>query len=510
MDKKRPLRMLSASPGPSRAPLHKRELDESSTPMERPLKRQRPECQSDSQPTSSSPSSAALMNEVSPSATLLAPIPYPLPKSLSKPWKVIYSERLIIERNWRRGRHTVRTLQGHKDGVMCLQFSETLSHPSFPILITGSYDRTARVWNMETGAELQCLRGHTRAVRALQFDEVKLITGSMDHSIRVWDWRSGRCIRTLMGHTEGVVCLNFDSNVLASGGVDTTVKVWNLRTGEAFILRGHRDWVNSVQLWDSTGASSQLSSTTSVFDSLPAGHPLPSSTPSAPQMDPGKMLFSASDDGTIRLWDLTLRTCVRQFTGHVSQVQSLKLLVVDEGCDRVRGPSHSSNVETTESDGLVSDSASGVDGIDLHPVSDSPPPHMPTLSSSSQQTNITSSLSPSPTKFPAEKRKTILISGSLDNTIKVWDIDTAKVTTTLFGHIEGVWSVAGDELRLVSGSHDRTVKVSLTSLVGCGMTNVWAYAIGVEPRGGSFYCYSGRTSWRGDLCGSGRGQNCIG
>jgi WD40 repeat protein len=47
-----------------------------------------------------------------------------------------------------------------------------------------------------------------------------------------------------------VLCLNFDSNVLASGSVDTTVKVWNFRTGEAFTLHGHRDWVNSVWLWD--------------------------------------------------------------------------------------------------------------------------------------------------------------------------------------------------------------------------------------------------------------------
>ena len=43
------------------------------------------------------------------------------------------------------------------------------------------------------------MTGHTRAVRALQFDEVKLITGSMDHTIKVWDWRTGKCLRTLEG-----------------------------------------------------------------------------------------------------------------------------------------------------------------------------------------------------------------------------------------------------------------------------------------------------------------------
>src|SRR5271155_1804855 len=41
------------------------------------------------------------------------------------------------------------------------------------------------------------LRGHTRAVCTLQFDEVKLITGSMDSTLKVWDWHRGKCIKTL-------------------------------------------------------------------------------------------------------------------------------------------------------------------------------------------------------------------------------------------------------------------------------------------------------------------------
>jgi len=61
---------------------------------------------------------------------------------------------------------------------------------------------------------------------------------------------------------------------------------------------------------------------------------------------------------------------------------------------------------------------------------------------------------------PSPKRRTpMLVSGSLDNTVKLWDIDTGMAERTLFGHIEGVWAVASNKLRLVSGSHDRTIKV---------------------------------------------------
>lgn len=60
-----------------------------------------------------------------------------------------------------------------------------------------------------------------------------------------------------------------------------------------------------------------------------------------------------------------------------------------------------------------------------------------------------------------QRKKPVLISGSLDNTIKLWDIETGQATRTYFGHIEGVWAVASDKMRLVSGSHDRTIKVSM-------------------------------------------------
>jgi len=370
-------------------------------------------------------------------SSLLAPHPsLPQIPSVTRPWKDVYSERMTIERNWRRGRCTVRTFKGHTDGVMCLQFSETLSHPAFPVLITGSYDRTIRVWNLETGVELHCLRGHTRAVRALQFDEVKLITGSMDSTLKVWDWRRGKCIKTLNGHTEGVVCLNFDSNVLASGSVDSTIKVWNLRTGSAFTLHGHSDWVNAVQLWDSTPETRASSADSFIFDVAGSASPMGGSGGASSQIDPGKMLFSASDDGTIKLWDLNLRTCVRQFTGHLGQVQTMRLLFVED----------------------YEENAADVVG----PTAD--------FVVAAESTLKSRSISDRDSLLIPKRKNPILISGSLDNTIKLWDIDTAKAVQTYFGHIEGVWGVASDKMRVVSGSHDRTIKVGsvlLTSSVVC-------------------------------------------
>ncbi|CAG8827088.1 25968_t:CDS:1, partial [Dentiscutata erythropus] len=53
----------------------------------------------------------------------------------------------------------------------------------------------------------------------------------------------------------------------------------------------------------------------------------------------------------------------------------------------------------------------------------------------------------------------VIISGSLDNIIKIWSIETGECLKTLFGHEDGIWSLAVDKLRLVSGAHDHTVKI---------------------------------------------------
>ncbi|GJJ12473.1 hypothetical protein Clacol_006715 [Clathrus columnatus] len=373
--------------------------------------------------------------------------------AITRPWKDVYCERLSIERNWRKGRCTVRTLQGHTDGVMCMQLCETLEHPSFPVLITGSYDRTVRVWNVETGETITCMTGHSRAVRALQFDKVKLITGSMDRTLRVWNWRSGACIRTLEGHSDGVVCLNFDEDLLASGSADTTVKVWNFRNGECFTLRGHRDWVNSVVLWNRP-------------EYMPTSE-YPSSSPDL-QKTSGKLLFSASDDGTIRLWDLARRTCIRQFLGHVGQIQSICIVTLDADAPETELLAPSPVQETDEKKNTLVRVPYG-DPLSTSTVVYEIHGNLQAEGSGSTCWRENSKLDLSQingkdrprASSPGRKKGPIpvLVSGSLDNTIKVWDIESGKAMKTLFGHIEGVWAIACDKLRLVSGSHDRTIKV---------------------------------------------------
>jgi len=161
------------------------------------------------------------------------------------------------------------------------------------------------------------------------------------------------------------------------------------------------------------------------------------------------MLFSASDDGTVRLWDLAQRVCVRVFSGHVGQVQSLKLLMVDrsrvEEVDEEEPESHSPSLPSPQ-------------GFD--PTAHRSNPNTPPAVGLSSGSASSSRKEQSVLAFYSSSHPTpVLLSGSLDNTIKVWDVETGKPLKTLFGHIEGVWAVDGDRLRVISGSHDRTIKI---------------------------------------------------
>ncbi|KAJ9094641.1 hypothetical protein QFC19_007854 [Naganishia cerealis] len=375
-----------------------------------------------------------------------------------KPWKHVYCERLIVERNWRKGRYTERTLKGHTNGIMCLQFHQNLSTPSYPVLITGSYDRTVRVWNLDTGEVVRVLNGHTRAVRALQFDQVMLVTGSMDRTLKVWNWRTGECVRTLEGHTDGVVCLNYNKGTLASGSADAVIKIWNIATGDCYALRGHQGWVNSVLLWDGKSSPSEQS----VQDTSLSTSVQPSRAESK------SFLFSASDDGTIKLWDLHQRACIKTFVGHTGHVQSLKLLIVEKDHEeddventpnRATMSNFSGGVTSSEA-GLMSCYSPSAEMFRARSLSGNGPVMQSGLAHNSGRIpQVPEQASSTIFNLDDDNKEAILVSGGLDNMIKIWDAQTGTEKRTLFGHIEGVWGIDIDTLRLASGSHDRTIKI---------------------------------------------------
>ncbi len=102
-------------------------------------------------------------------------------------------------------------------------------------IVTGSEDRTARVWDARTGSCVLELNGHMGRLLSVVFspDDTRIGTGSDDGTARVWDARSGTSLLQLKGHSDSVNSVSFspDGMRIVTGSDDQTLRVWDGLTG---------------------------------------------------------------------------------------------------------------------------------------------------------------------------------------------------------------------------------------------------------------------------------------
>ena len=173
-------------------------------------------------------------------------------------------------------------------------------------IASGSWDKSVRVWDAESGACVATLEGHSAVVTSVAFspDGRRIASGSLDKSVRVWDINLKKCVATVNGHKDWVnsVAYNHDGTFIASGSNDQTIKIWqflkkriyNVITGRSYYLRckitlnGHSRGVTSVAF--------------------------------SPD---GRRIASGSWDKSVRVWDAESGDCVATLIGHSSYVESV-------------------------------------------------------------------------------------------------------------------------------------------------------------------------------------------
>ncbi len=105
------------------------------------------------------------------------------------------------------------------------------------MLISGSQDRTVRLWDVETGQCLYIFKGHTDSVWPVSFrsDGKQFVSASADHTIRLWA----------------------DSQTLASGSADETVKIWDVRSGDCLKTLRKRKPYEGMNITGVTGLTEE-------------------------------------------------------------------------------------------------------------------------------------------------------------------------------------------------------------------------------------------------------------
>ncbi|DAZ95178.1 TPA: hypothetical protein N0F65_012432 [Lagenidium giganteum] len=274
----------------------------------------------------------------------------------SNSWFGVYRERHVVERNWAGGKAQITTLNGHGGTVTCLQFNETrlvsgsddgsmmlwslcprvegdqspellasLAVPSQPLI--QQHHRQKR-----TVEKLHSFHGHGGPVWALYFEDSTLVSGSYDKTVKVWDLQSGKCLRTLRAHTGWVSSLDMHKGIVASASWDSCICVWDSRTGALrrtlqdspanpiyslkwdrlmnTFITGCRRY--GLQLWDAeTGQK--------VAHYL--GHDAKNQVNALKACD--QRIVSGGSDHTVKVWDRRQVACCSTLLGHTGAVMSV-------------------------------------------------------------------------------------------------------------------------------------------------------------------------------------------
>jgi WD40 repeat protein/serine/threonine protein kinase/Flp pilus assembly protein TadD len=359
------------------------------------------------------------------------------------------------------------TLRGHRNQVWGVAYS-----PSGQYLVTGSHDRTLKLWDARTGAEIRTFHGHTDKVNGVAFspDGKRIASASFDGTVRLWDPATGTLVQTLRAYSPVVISVAFSPDGKRVVGAGRTVTVWDTATGrELLTLAGYRSasfvaispdgsrmatagYDGTADLWDiNTGRQTMHLAGNGKRLRCVAFSP------------DGKRLASAGDEGAVRLWDISAQNgtgkLLSLMLGHRDWVWGVAFS--PDGRRLVS----SSDDETVK----VWDTARGREivtfrghTLGIATVVFSPSGWRIASASDDQTVKIWDARADQESLVVGEHSRPVrsiafsrdgrrLASGSDDRTVKVWDPISGEERATLYGHTGPVFAVAfGRENTLVS------------------------------------------------------------
>ena len=155
---------------------------------------------------------------------------------------------------------------------------------------------------MAVAQDFTTLKGHGGPIMGIAVSpEGRVATASFDNSVGLWE---ARVPTWLEGHDAAVVTVRWDAATLLSGGDDFTVRRWSIASGAAEVIGRHKGKVADIAA-DGSGRVASASWDGSI-GLWPEGRMLKGhgAGVNAVLFGPDDTLYSASADGSIRIWDL--------------------------------------------------------------------------------------------------------------------------------------------------------------------------------------------------------------
>jgi len=351
-------------------------------------------------------------------------------------------------------------LNGHESAA------RVVYSPDGNVIVSGSLDKTVRIWDVKSGVCRHILIGHTEPVVGVAYSPQgdRVASSGGDATIRLWDTATGKCCQMLSGHEDVVDCVAYSpkGTLIASGSSDSTVRLWDVATGEcSHILVSHNGpvcWIAFSHQGDQV-ASASIDKTIRIWDvrsgncrHILEGHS--AGVVCGVYSTKDDLIFSASFDGTVRVWDVQSGSCRQTMTGHTSGLYCV-------ACSPDGNTVASGSLDMT---------------VRLWDVSYGGSRHI--SSGHAQQVN----------NLKCSPNGKLIVSCSLDFTIKLWDVETGVCFRTLNGHcaiFAVVFSPQGNHI--CSGDFDGTVRLWEINTGTCqhilvGHTG-YVYGIAYSPKG---------------------------
>jgi WD40 repeat protein len=328
---------------------------------------------------------------------------------------------------------------GHIQPISTLEFSPT--NPE--LLLSGSLDRSIRLWNVSQKSLIRIFNEHKGTIRAIAFSNAGqyFVSGSEDYDIFLWNINRDKKVDIIGSHTNWVSSLAFtqDHQQIISGGFDNVIRLWDLN--RRVLLKtfgGHVDQVNTVAV-------------------IPDGQ---------------GMFLSGSADKTLRQWNLSHSNYPTDVRSHRGAVRSLTLKIAPQGTIRLASGGDDRDIRLWNVEIQASVRNKNAHEGRITAISFNPDTTLLASASWDRSAHLWDPLTgkvrslrrdPNPdknwiTSLSFNRDGTKLALGSEDCTVCVWDVTDDTLFHCFETHTGGVIAVCFSPTHnlLLSGSHDKT------------------------------------------------------